>query len=380
MIPAPVILLTTFAVGSVYSYLIYPLLLLFVPGRRDEFPAVSGTGTEVTLIIAAHNEAARISEKIDNTLSLRTQFPDLEIIVASDASDDGTDEIVAARAGDGVRLVRSAARIGKEFAQGLAIDATTRPIVVFTDVGTAIEPSSIARIIAVFANPEIGAVSSVDQVVTESNEPVGEGLYVRYEMWLRAQESRRAGLIGLSGSFFAARREVLDNWDPTIPSDFCVAINARLAGFRSVSDPAVIGRYKNVASPADEVSRKIRTVLRGMAALSAKAGMMNPVKHGQFAFQLISHKLMRWAAPWFALGYLVTAVIATLRDPVYAWSFVPVVAAGIPILVGTLLPASRTNAIVGPLYYLCVTNVAVLRASLAYLSGRRITSWSPSRR
>ncbi len=220
--------------SAVYSYAAYPLILSLLPARRRDAVAGSdgedgdATGPLVTLIIACRNERARIAHKLDNSLSV--QYPRLELIVASDCSDDGSDDIVASYAARGVRLARSPERRGKEHAQGLAIAQANGEIVVFSDAGTDLPPDSIDHIVQDFDDPGVGAVSSEDTFISTDGSVVGEGLYVRYEMWLRRLESRVGSLVGLSGSFFAVRRPVLTRWDTAIPSDFASAINTVRAG------------------------------------------------------------------------------------------------------------------------------------------------------
>jgi hypothetical protein len=115
-------------------------------------------------------------------------------------------------------------------------------------------------------------------------------------MWLRRLESERGGLVGLSGSFFAVRRAVIKNWIATIPNDFACALMTRRAGL-AVSDSRVRGIYKDIKDPKKEYQRKVRTAIRGMAGLATMRSVTNPFTHGLFAFQVFSHKLMRWLVP-----------------------------------------------------------------------------------
>ncbi len=368
------------ALLSMYSYLFYPLILLVTPDWKQSGIRTASDVAKISFIITAHNEEQKIAQKIKNSLELRQAIPDLEIIVASDASSDKTDDIVAGFAAQDVNLVRSPERNGKEFAQNLAIDQSCGEIIVFTDVGTKVAAGSVERLIELFRDSSIGAVSSEDSIISSAGNVVGEGLYVRYEMWLRRLESRKGSLIGLSGSFFATRRQVAQLWDTDIPSDFSVAISARKMGYRSVSDRHVIGEYHDVERSGDEVSRKIRTVIRGMTAVRKKTDMLNPSKHGLFAFQLFSHKVMRWMVPWFVLAYTVLATAFSLKEPIFMLTLLPLLILMVPVVVVALSSSARHSAWVGPIFYLLQTNLAVARAGVAFMSGRRITTWSPSRR
>ncbi len=157
--------------------------------------------------------------------------------------------------------MRSPERRGKEFAQGLAIAAAQGEVLVFSDAGTDLPADSIRRMVENLADPAVGAVSSEDQFVSEDGRVAGEGAYVKYEMWLRRLESQRAGLVGMSGSFFGVRRSVLGEWNATIPSDFACALHAVRAGTRAVADPRVLGIYRDIKDPAKEFARKVRTAL-----------------------------------------------------------------------------------------------------------------------
>jgi glycosyltransferase involved in cell wall biosynthesis len=365
--------------GVLWSYAVYPLVLLALPARRAGSPARTTPPANeplVTLVVACRNERARIAHKLDNALAVT--YPRLEVIVASDCSDDGSDDIVASYVNRGVRLARSPERRGKEHAQGLAISAARGDIVVFSDAGTDLPPESIGYIVENFADPAVGAVSSEDTFISADGSVVGEGLYVRYEMWLRRLESRVCSLVGLSGSFFAVRREVLTRWDAAIPSDFASAINTVRAGLVAVSDPRVRGIYKDIKDPAREYQRKVRTAIRGMAALGRIPEVLNPLRYGLFAFQVWSHKLMRWLVPWFLLLLFVASVAMAGRGGVYALALWMQVAGYVAVLAAHFVPALRR---IGPLriaYYFVQANVALGEAGARYAAGQRITVWEPS--
>jgi cellulose synthase/poly-beta-1,6-N-acetylglucosamine synthase-like glycosyltransferase len=363
------------AIGAIYSYALYPLILvLFVPRRRPG--ANLASAAKVSLVIACRNEARRLATKIENALQL--DYPHIEIMVASDASDDGSDAIVESYASRGVRLVRSPERRGKEYAQGLAVAAATGDIMVFSDAGTDLPRESITRIVERFADAQVGAVSSEDLFIGTDGKLAGEGAYVKYEMWLRRLESERAGLVGLSGSFFAVRRDVLKDWDPTIPSDFACALMTNRAGLVAVSDPEVRGIYKDIKDPRKEYQRKVRTAVRGMTGLMRLAGVLNPFRYGLFAFQVWSHKVMRWLVPWFLFGLLVSAFVLRDERPLYEWALWLQLAGYALVVMAHVVGRLRAIAPVRIGYYFVQANLALAHAAILFVSGKRIVVWDPS--
>jgi cellulose synthase/poly-beta-1,6-N-acetylglucosamine synthase-like glycosyltransferase len=391
--PIIVVLIGALAFLSVYSYFVYPLVLLaarhgpFGMGRRtaglkraNGTPGSDGAaGPRVSLIITAHNEEDRIRAKIENSLGLEYPAGLLEIIVASDGSTDGTEAIVAAF--PEVKLVRVTDRKGKEHAQKHGIKESTGEVLVFTDVATMLDRSSVKLLARHFEDPDIGALSSTDRMIGEDGKPSGEGLYVRYEMLLRRLESDVRGLVGLSGSFFAARRSVCMSWAENLPSDFNTVLNCARLGYRAVSDDAVIGYYKDIKRGQSEFQRKVRTLVRGITAFFANLELLDFRRFGFFSFQLVSHKLMRWLAPVFLiLLILVTGVGMAAGDrTAYAFAIAQALFYGLA-LVGFFSAAAQDNAMVKVPFFFTQVNVAILAAWVRYLRGDRITMWAPSKR
>jgi len=364
--------------GCVYSYAVYPALLTLIPVRRREVQPIFGSLPTVSLIIACRNERARLRHKLDNALAV--DYPTMEIIVASDASDDGSDDIVRDYEHHGIRLVRSPTRRGKEFAQGLAIAEASGDVIVFSDAGTDLPPDSIRKMVENFEDPTVGAVSSEDRFISDDGKVAGEGAYVRYEMWLRRLESQRAGLVGLSGSFFGVRRSIVSEWNASIPSDFACALHAVRAGMRAVADPRVVGVYRDIKDPSKEFARKVRTAIRGMTAVAAMREVLNPFKYGAFAFQVWGHKIMRWLVPWFMVVLLAVSTFLAREQSWYAAALALQLLGYGTALLGALVPTARRLALVKLAHFFAQVNLALARASLEFLSGRRIVQWEPSAR
>ncbi len=366
--------------AATYSYFWYPALLLILPGRGADPAASPSPIRKVAIVVAARNEASKIAGKLDNTLALDPAGVELDLMVASDASDDATDSTVRQYSNKGIRLVRSPVRKGKEHAQGLAIAATDADVIVFTDAGTILPKDSLAHLLDAFRDPTVGAVSSVDRFITEDGTIQGEGAYVRYEMRLRDLETRFFSLVGLSGSFFAARRDVCRMWDDRVQSDFGTALSCVQLGMRAVSDRRVIGYYKNIADSRKEYRRKVRTVTRGMGSLRIRAEVLNVFRYGRFSFEIFSHKVMRWTTPWFLVCALLANAALVSQSRFYGTLFAVQIALYLSPLASQVVPNLRK---IGPVrigIYFVEVNVAILHASLLTLTGRTILTWEPSKR
>jgi hypothetical protein len=358
-----------------YAYAGYPLAL-FVLSRIRHRRVQKRTCTPlVSFIIAAYNEEQRIRDKILNTLDQDYPRELLEIIVASDCSTDHTDEIVGEFPGR-VRLVRAPERKGKEATQQLAIQASKGDILVFSDSATALAPRGVTSIVENFADPTVGCVSSIDRYIDDDGTTSGEGAYVRYEMFIRTLETRVGSLVGLSGSFFAARRDVCRRWSPDRQSDFNTLLNSVELGLRGVLDSDTVGYYRSIANPSREFQRKVRTVVRGIAVLAPSLRYLNPFRFGLVAWQLASHKVCRWLVPFAMLGALVANLPLISHSPFYQVTLV--LQAGFYL---AALAGLRTDARILRLpSFLCVANFAVFMAWLRFARGERIALWSPSSR
>lgn len=366
--------------AATYSYFWYPVLLRILPPRKSDTSVAAVPIRKVAVIIAARNEAAKIAEKLVNTLALERPDVELDLVVASDASDDATDSIVRSHAAKGIRLVRSPIRNGKEHAQALAIASTDADLIVFTDAGTILPKEALIRLLDSFRDPSIGAVSSIDRFITADGGLQGEGAYVRYEMWLRDLEAQFHSLVGLSGSFFAARRTVCQKWDDRVQSDFGTALSCVQLGMRAVSDRRVIGYYKNIADSRKEYRRKVRTVTRGMVSLRIHAEVLNFAQYGRFSFEVFSHKLMRWATPWFLLCALGANAALALHHPLYQLLLIVQLTLYLSPLASRLVPGLHKIGLARIGIYFVEVNVAILHAALLTLSGRTILTWEPSKR
>jgi len=357
-----------------FAYLGYPALLWLLARLAPRPVAAADVHPSLSVIITVRNGAAALARKLEQTLALPYPGP-LELLVASDGSTDATDEIAASFAPRGVRLVRNAQRGGKEAAQACAIAEAKGEILVFTDVTAEIEADSLRWIARPFADPSVGAVSSEDLVAVEG----GEGAYVRFEMALRRLESEAATIVGCSGSFFAVRREVASPWPSDLASDFRSALESARRGLRAVSEPCARASFRAVDDPRAEWHRKVRTVRRGIAVLSAYRELLHP-RHGRAALALWGHKVARFTSPfalllvfgasWLAAGASVlAALLFAVQLLLYAFG-------GLALA----FPTARRWFVARIAGFFMLVNASMLVAWGHHLAGRRAVTWEPTRR
>ena len=363
-----------------YAYFGYPLSLYLLSLVRQKRVDKGSFTPRVTLIITAFNEEKRIRQKLENTVALTYPKELLQVIVASDGSTDSTNAIVAEFAPEGVQLLEVTHRGGKENAQKEAVAVATGEVIVFSDVATMIDPDSIAKMMANFADPTVGSVSSVDKVLGRDGKPCGEGFYVRYEMWLRDLEARVNSLVGLSGSFFAARRSVCQDFSAEMQSDFRTLLNSMRLGLRGVSDPEVVGYYADVSDGRREFDRKIRTVLRGLTVFFNNLEFLNLFRYGLFSYQYFCHKLLRWLVPFALVVCLVANILLSIESGPFRYVLVMHLAFYVAGIGGWLSRENTDRLMVKiPLYFLTV-NAAITVAWWRYLQGNRMVMWTPSER
>lgn len=363
-----------------YAYVGYPLLLWCLGTVRKQVVRKGLIQPSVAFIITAYNEEKRIREKIENTLMQDYPNDRLDIVIASDCSTDRTDPIVQSFQPSGVRLVRLPHKGGKEAAQKYAVESTSSDVLVFSDVATMLPPNGISTILKNFADPGVGCVSSVDCFIDQDGRVSGEGAYVQYEMWLRRLETTVNSLVGLSGSFFAARREVCLDWASDLQSDFNTLLNSVKKGLRGVSDEESVGYYKNLADERKEYERKVRTVVRGISVFMRSLALLNPFKYHLFAWQLISHKLCRWMVPFALILAFVTNGLLALNPGWYRtlfWGQAAFYGLAVLYLWSQRLPKVAMLRL--PSFFVMV-NLSILDAWFRYLRGDRILSWDPSKR
>ncbi len=366
----------------VYTYLIYPVLLwLLGAGRKmPEYAPLSEWPT-ASLIIAAHNEEAVLRAKLENALATDYPAERLDIIVVSDASTDGTDRIAAEFAERGVRLHRQETRGGKTEAQNAGVRLARGQFLAFSDANSMYAPSALKRLLAPFADERIGCVCGELQYANpdEQGAGKGEGLYWRYEQFLKRRESLLSSTLGANGAIYALRRELFVELRGDIISDFVAPLHAWRRGFRIAYEPTAVATEYSSVRFGDEFHRRRRIVSRSLYGLWTEVGVLNPFAHFFFALQMSSHKLLRWLVPVWLLVVLAVNVPLAASEYYGLLLALQVAFYGLAAL-GLLLPErlGRYWLFYVPAYF-TATNLGTLLGLLSFLTGRRHRVWQPAR-
>jgi cellulose synthase/poly-beta-1,6-N-acetylglucosamine synthase-like glycosyltransferase len=365
-----------------HVYVGYPVLLWLIAScggaRRVRIGEVDA---HVTLIISAYNEERAIAEKLDNTLALDYPRDKLQILVVSDASSDGTDEIVSQYASRGVELLRMPDRGGKTVGLNKAVERARGDVIVFSDANAMYEPSAIRNLVRNFADPGVGAVVGESGYTdAQATSEHSEGLYWDYEIALKRLESSVSSVVGGDGAIYATRRALYVPMRPDALSDFVNPLQVVRAGYRCVYEPEARCFERAGDSFDKEFRRKVRIVNRAWRAMLTMPELLNPFRFGFFSFELVSHKLLRWLMPFFMAALLVVNALLIQRGAFYAALFAAQVVFYVLAAVGHLLREwpSMPRLLTIP-YFFCLVNVASAVGIVDAYRGRAYVTWATVR-
>jgi glycosyltransferase involved in cell wall biosynthesis len=297
----------------VYTHAGYPLLLWLL-ARRPEPEPPRGELPRVSLIVAAHDEEAVIDRRVRNALALDYPRDRLELIVSSDGSTDATVERARAAGAD---VVLDLPRGGKIRAQDAAVERASGPVVAFSDANAYWEPDALRRLVARLADPEVGYVCGRVRFVDEGGTNL-EGLYWRYEMWVRSLESRLAGVTGGNGAIYAVRTREYLVVDPRMGHDLSFPFNFVKRGRKPVYEPRAVATEKMVPTIEGEFARKRRMMSHGWLIV-LRGGLLSPRGYGPvYALEIASHRLLRYASPFLHVVALGANLALLGEGPLYA--------------------------------------------------------------
>ena len=372
-------------IGLLYAWIGYPMTIsLMAPTRRCvKTPATdkSSDWPHITLLISAYNEEAVLPNKLENALALDYPTERLEVMVVSDASTDRTDEIATAFAKRGVRLLRQPLRKGKTAALNLAVPKAEGELVVFTDADALFIPSALKRLARAFDDPATGFVSGRTVYIhhTEAVTVEASNLYTKLEIFTKVRESRLGSCVGADGAIFAIRKALYQPLDTVDINDFVIPLQIITQGYKGKLIPQAVCIEEASTEDAQAFDRQVRITNRTLRAIIKCRELLNPFRYPLFAFCLVSHKLMKFASPFFLLGMLLSNLVLVGHG---IWFTLSIVGQGLfygMTIFVALFPDYRRIRLLGIAFTFCLTNAAMLKGWITFLRGRTYTTWLPGR-
>jgi cellulose synthase/poly-beta-1,6-N-acetylglucosamine synthase-like glycosyltransferase len=361
----------------VYVYAGYPLCLHLLARLRADPPSRAPFQPTVTIIIPAFNEARVIGATIENKLALDYPAEKREIIVVSDESTDGTDDIVRAYADRGVKLLRQEPRQGKTAGLNRAVAMAGGEVLVFSDANSIYAPDALTHLMANFADRRVGYATGKMVYTDAEGTIIGDGCsaYMRYENALRAMESDIGSLVGVDGGIDACRKSLYRGMRADQLPDFVLPLSVVTQGYRVVYEPRAQLKEHTLTTGSAEYRMRVRVALRAMWALRDMRHLLNAARYGIYSWQIFSHKVLRY----LVIIPMVTAFIANLMliaTPEYLALFAGQIAFYAMAWKGSR-GGGRQPAYVALPYYFTVLNLACGHALYRFLKGEKQVLWTP---
>ncbi len=370
------------AVLLAQTYFLYPLWLLLLarvrPGRQLS-PPEPPVWPMVSLVVAAHDEAGCIGEKLQNSLALDYPPDRLEVLIGSDGSTDGTDATVRAYPDPRVRL-SPADRAGKTSVLNRCIPAARGEVVVLSDANTRIDPGALRALVRHFDDPEVGAVCGRLQLYNPTRAEYEESAYWKYESWLKALEGTQGAVVGANGGLYALRRSLYTRLPPsTIVDDFVIPLRLLDQGYRVLYEPAALASEETTEDYGREFGRKARIAAGNFQSLGLVPGLLSPFR-GFPAFAFWSHKILRWCAPAFMLVAL-AANVALLDRPFYRFTLAAQIGFYALAALGSLaVGPSLVGRVASAAYYFVTMNLAIVVGFWRFLRQSQGAAWERTAR
>jgi glycosyltransferase involved in cell wall biosynthesis len=295
-----------------YAQVGYPLLLALLSRPAPAAPELDGYPS-VTLIVAAYAEETVIEAKVANALALDYPRERLQVIVACDGSPDATPELARAAGAD---LVLELPHGGKMAAQNAAVAQADGELLAFSDANTMWEPDALKRLADAMAQPDVGYVCGRVSFVNEQGDNQ-EGLYWRYEMWLRARESAYRSVTAGNGAIYAVDPAAYAEIAPQTGHDLTLPFNVVKRGRRAIDSATARATEAMVPNIAGEFRRK-RRMMSFAWPIILGGGMLNPKGYGaKYAWMIFSHRVLRYKAWALHLTALVTSALLAAGSTLY---------------------------------------------------------------
>ena len=378
-----VLLYTAFCV-LLYSYVGYPLLLGFLSVFQRSRKQTDNPLPFVTIIIAAYNEEAVIASKLENTLAADYPSSKLQILVAAQGSTDRTAAIAAGFSH--VQVLQSPRRMGKAVALNEAVQQAKHPVIVITDANTLLTPQTLQQLVQQLNDPATGAAAGVKKVVDAAGTTIsGEGLYWRYESWLKQQESNVYTVVGAAGELFAFKKECFVPIPPhTITDDFFLSLSVNLQGKKVAYAAEAVSTEAASRSLHDEWNRKLRIAAGGVQSLFLVKKALHPFRYPVLSFQFFSHRVLRWLFCGPALIVLLLAnamLVRTTADSCFGSLLLLQLLFYLFAAIGSVLAVQKKSFVLFTVpFYFVFMHAAMVAGLFRYCTTGQTVLWEKAQR
>ena len=339
---------------------------------------------EVTLVVPAYNEANILAVKVENCLAQDYPAAKLQLLVITDGSTDNSAQVLAAY--PRVLHLHAPARGGKSLAENRAMEFVNTPYVVFTDANTLLNKQAVRELLQHYQDPKVGAVSGEKKVrvLAGSTPGAGEGLYWKYESFLKRCDSRVYSLMGAAGELVSFRSHLFRPLEAdTILDDFVQSLRIVEQGYTVVYEPAAYATEDPSASLTDEWERKIRICAGGWQAMSRLRGLLRPWRQPLVTFLYVSHRVLRWSLAPVALALLLPlgTLLAATASGWMAGFYGLAVAAQLLFYWAAwrAWQGASSKLCVVPMYF-CMMNLAVFAGFWRYHKKAQPAAWAKAAR
>ena len=353
-------------------------LLFFYQGK----PSSTDEQLPVTIIVASYNEAAVLKSEIRNTLRINYPAELLKIIFVVDGSTDASVAMICEH--PSIQLIHLPERVGKYAAINAALSMVHTPVVVFSDANAMLNEDCLLRMIPHYSNPKVGGVAGEKKIISpERFSAVGsaEGLYWKYESFMKKQDAAFFTVVGAAGELFSVRTALIPSFkENLILDDFVISVNVCLKGFIIAYEPGAFASESPSISLKEEEKRKIRISAGAYQAIGYLKEALNFIKHPLLAFQYLFRRLFRWTLCPLLLIVLILSnlmiVTGTLEHKFYFWFFCLQLLFYMMASGGWLFArkGKRTGIATIPFYFLFM-NYCLVRGFITYLRGQQTVLW-----
>ena len=358
-----------------YTYIGYPVIVsVLTPFFRKDIKK-SYITPAVSLVIAAYNEEKDIESKILNSLNLNYPKEKLEIIVGSDCSTDKTDEIARKYQSEGIRLIRLPERGGKTAIQNYVVQQCKKEIIVFSDATSIYDKNAIRSLVRNFADPKVGCVGG--RLLFKGNNQTlsaTKNIIEKLDQTIKSFETNIHSTFGVDGCIYAVRKNLYQNLDPTLTSDFVEPLQIIKKGYRNIFEHDAVCYEEAVPDQKSEFHRKIRTVRAGLFGFFSVTDLINPFRFPFISFGLISRKFLRWCSP-----FLLIILFATNIMLVHIIIFELLLMLQVTFYISAVIFKKNDNKLLRMPFHFCMLNAAAIRGWLEFSRGNKSEMWDTYR-